>query len=168
MPILEDATARLKQTYAVLVADCQEVEKLLHTTDTPCLRRMFVRTLSAFVEGMAHQMRCIVRDALEEFPQAKDKCGFTDLEFEWLNGNKQVKKRLPTAMNCYAKLYLEPSGLSCQSKLDRLAKIRDRITHPESAAGLEVSDQEWTDAWAAAESLIEDMGGLFRTCNAKG
>lgn len=169
----QDATDRLKQTYAVLVGDCQEAERLLRTTDTPCLRRAFVRVLSAFVEGMAHQLRCVVREAIEEFPAAQSKCGFTDEEIAWLFEKAKVKtsirkRRFRTAVVCYAKLYMEPFELNGEAKVDRLAKVRDRITHPRSAADLEISDDDRIDAWAAAEAIIDDMGRLFSICNAKG
>lgn len=180
---IPNAADRLKETYAVLVEDCQEAEHQLRESDSPFHRRMFVRVLSSFVEGMGHQMRCVVREGLEYIKLldmchlAKDKWGFEEWEVAWLYekkpiSNKSVPKKhrgkiFRIAMVCYAKLYMENCEWTCLDKLDRVAKIRDRITHPRSAAKLEVSDDDRNEALAAAESLIEDMAKLFSVCNSK-
>lgn len=181
------AFEQLRDTYHVLVGDCQHIGQLVLESDTPVHRRIYVHAVSAFLEGMADQMRFMVRRAIEFFHQEIDRIetshynGFwkhveimAKLDFEsdeilWLfeKGQAKGKKRFRTAVACYAKLHLEKFDFKCQPELNKFKSIRDAIAHPRSAADLEISNVQWQDVLACVTAVRSDMERLFSICNAK-
>lgn len=171
----------LRSTYSVLVEDCQEIESLRRSSDTPGLRRAYVRALYALSEGVAAQMKRLVLDSLiglygarqelgfkeEEFarlyPAVVAKFGFAPQELRWLCGvgRARAHNRFRLAAACYSKLHGEPFSLSCDDCWDGVMELRSRIMRPAHAGELEITRGEWAGVEQARDGMIADIGRLF-------
>jgi hypothetical protein len=144
----------------ILREDVNIAGKALEARDTPYRRRNFVRTFGAMVEGHTSILLGTVKEMAGSTPDWPSR--FTDAEMALIRGESYrltgageattATARLPKletflfSLQMYAKWYCYPlsirrEGHSWES-FRRALKLRDQVTHPGTAADLEVTPDD--------------------------
>ena len=173
-----DAVDELKRVIMVLNEDLDAA--LIAGRTDPCqfAHRTLIRTYFAFVEGIAYQLRQVTRASLEgtDLLTHGERALLREERFQ-LNakGEPETKENyqpmLPNllfSVRCYVKnhgaIYSPDTGSSGWGSMKRAIAVRDRITHPKSAQGLEISDEDTEHFVRAAEWWKRTLMEMFQAC----
>ncbi len=162
---------------AVLSEDVTACTEALAASDTPIVRRQYVRSVIALIEGLTSVLqRCILEHPeastiLTEGERAILAGGYS----YWIAENGAVKRRqtsspLRNAVLFTFDAYSRVSGLTVPL-LDRsssewslfqdLVAIRHRVTHPQHPSDLAIQNDEVANVRRAAEWMINMFAQLF-------
>lgn len=141
-----------------LAADVEQAGVMLRTADSQFLRRVYVRALFAYLEGMAYWMR---QNAVEIDKIALRKFGAIDWdrhillyeEHPTINENGAIKKkrnkypfksRFAFTVRAFAEIVECKDDLFGQGwqHLLEAVKVRDRLVHPKKSSDVLVSDSD--------------------------
>lgn len=161
--------------YFALYGDVESIPKGANDRD----KRAGVRATFAMIEGTCFALRGVAVDLADTFGvELTDGERQIAMEITYaLNEKGQVEERLiqvPTlhnmrfALALFAKAvnadYEVPVGEDAYEKLKRSQGVRNRLTHPRSAADLQVTDKEMEDLAAAAQWFENQVGSLYTVC----
>ena len=150
------AVNELKRVFVVLVNDLEDSLVLGRKDPTQFAHRTLIRTYFAYVEGLAFQLRQVTLASLKETDLlSPGELALLKEERFQLNHRGQPEARenfqqvLPNllfSIRCYVKNHgatyqpdISHHGWEC---MKRAVEVRDRLTHPKSAEGLEVTDAD--------------------------
>jgi hypothetical protein len=161
-----------------LVADVFLASNLMQVnSDHSFLRRTFIRTFFAFIEGYG----VVMRDALLSLPEASSlapekQCILRDQKYEVeRNGKpKPTEARYPflnilaATLRFWAELKGKSDdditnsifGVDGWNKFQSTLNVRHRLTHPKLGQSMEVSDGEIAEAMTAFEWLLTILADL--------
>jgi hypothetical protein len=145
--------------FAQLSDDVDAAKRHLDKTDSQFSRRMYIRSLFAFIEGNSFRLRRMALDAHHH----RKNC-FSGEEIQILeeketiikeNGDRVIKTKylrfldsIRFSQDCYMKAIggkKQPDyGNKGWEKLIEAVSIRNRITHPKTADDLKIKDEELT------------------------
>lgn len=171
------AVDELKLVYSILGADLDNALELGRRDQSQFAHRTLYRTYFAFVEGLAFQFRNVTL-------ASQDTDRLTSGELALLREEKfhLDRKGVPEArenfqsflpnllfsIRCYAKNHgasYEPNtGDAGWEAMRKAVGIRDRLTHPKSAAGLEVAEIDAKQLVAAAAWWKRTLLEMFVAC----
>ncbi len=144
--------------FAQLSSDLSNAKNYLDENDSQFARRMYLRTLFAFIEGNSFRLRQMALAAHNHRKNCFSNEEMIMLEEKEIgikeNGklNIKIKYIKPLAhirfsQNCYIKAIggEQPNyNDNGWAQLNNVVTIRNRITHPRSKADLEITDEELT------------------------
>jgi hypothetical protein len=151
------ALNELKQLYEILITDVRECADALQQQDTEFRRRIFVRSVFAFIEAVVFRLKQLALEASNELSVelsisetallSEESYELTEKGDPYTKTNHlQLPKNTRFAFKAVAqvfsseyKLKIDNSGWA--SFLDAI-KIRNRLTHPKTIGDTSVSDQE--------------------------
>ena len=150
------AVNELKRVFVVLVNDLEESLVLGRKDPTQFAHRTLIRTYFAYVEGLAFQLRQVTLASLQETDLlSPGEIALLKEERFQLDdrGQPQAKenfqKVLPNllfSIRCYVKNHgatyqpdISHHGWQCMKKA---VEVRDRLTHPKSAEGLDITNAD--------------------------
>lgn len=140
----------------ILVNDCELCRPHRNGEDRMFWRRAFARSVCAYIEGTLSAMRRFALNFAEsKFPPDPAKVSLLRRESYFANSDGTIGTRilrtarlkyLPMIFRCYTEAVgsdhqLDQKGPGWQF-LSTAFQVRDRITHPEIAEDLEISDSE--------------------------
>ncbi len=173
-----EAVNELKRVFKVLGSDLEDALALGRENPNQFAHRTLFRTYFAYVEGLAFQLRQVSLASLQNTPLLTegDLALLREQRYQ-LNHRGQPEERenfqqvLPNllfSIHCYVKNHgatFQPDighhGWEC---MKNSVAIRDRLTHPKSAEGLEVTEkdvQAFVEGAAWWERTLLDM---FTAC----
>ena len=150
------AVNELKRVFVVLVNDLEKSLALGRKDPTQFSHRTLIRTYFAYLEGLAFQLRQVTLASLQgtdllspgELALLKEERFHLDHrgQPETKENFQQVLPNLLFSIRCYVKNHgatyqpdISNHGWECVKKA---VEVRDRLTHPKSAEGLEVTDAD--------------------------
>lgn len=173
-----DAVYELKRVFTVLNEDLDAALRAGREDPSQFAHRTLIRTYFAFVEGIAYQLRQVTRASLEgsDLLTQGERALLREERFQ-LNskGEPEAKENyqsvLPNllfSVRCYVKnhgaTYSPDTGNNGWDSMKRAIAIRDRIMHPKSAVGLEISDEDSEHFIRAAEWWKRTLMEMFGAC----
>jgi hypothetical protein len=182
MPTLTraEAVAELKAIWTTLNADLDAALAFGRQNDTPYARRALVRAHFALVEGLSFSLRQVTVATLQDTPFLSP-AELILLKEEGLTidnkGQAQTiaERFLPFpnsllfSIHCYvknhgAKFTVDTNDPGWEA-MRKAVKVRNKVTHPKSAAALELSPEDLTEFINAAEWWRQTMQGMFDACS---
>lgn len=177
---MDRATAvdELKRVYRVLLDDLEEALTLGRENPTPFAHRTLFRTYFALVEGVGYQLRQVTLATLQHthFLTDGELAVLREQRFR-LNSKGEPKEcenfqavvpNLLFSIRCYVKnhgaTYSPDTGVKGWHSLQEAIKIRDRLTHPKSASGLEVTDEDLQTFAEGAAWWKKTLTDMFAVC----
>lgn len=172
------AVAELKQVYSILETDLDNALELWRRDQSQFAHRTLYRTYFAFVEGLAFQLRNVTLASLQdsdllnpgELALLREEKFYLDQKGVPKAG-RNFQSFLPNllfSIRCYAKNHgasYEPNtGDAGWVAMRKAVDIRDRLTHPKSAAGLEVAESDAKQLVAAAAWWKRTLLEMFAKC----
>ena len=175
----KEAVNELKLIYGTLLADIVQAEELYRISDTQFSRRVLIRAFFAFIEGLAYNLRQVTLASCEKLPNMSDeeRVRLREKTYELdKDGNLRLRtKYLRTGPGFLFSLQMYPKthGGEYSPKLDNggwvafdsALKLRDSITHPKSAATLEISDEAFKVFCKASDWAQTLLLEMFDVCN---
>jgi hypothetical protein len=172
------AVEELKHVYAVLGADLDLALELGRRDPGPFALRTLFRTYFAFVEGLAFQLRQVTLASLEntDFLTHAELAILKEERFQLdRKGIPEPKENfqsfLPNllfSIRCYVKNHgasYEPNiGVAGWEAMRKAVEVRDRLTHPRSTTGLEVSEHDERYLIMAAAWWKQTLLEMFQAC----
>ncbi|MBI2725233.1 MAG: hypothetical protein HYX42_03180 [Polaromonas sp.] len=173
-----EAVYELKRVFTVLNEDLDAALMAGREEPNQFAHRTLIRTYFAFVEGIAYQLRQVTRASLEGTDKlTQGEMALLREERFQLNarGEPEAKDNyqsmLPNllfSVRCYVKnhgaTYVPDTSKSGWWSMKQAVAIRDRITHPKSAMGLEISDEDANHFVLAAGWWKETLMEMFKAC----
>lgn len=173
-----EAVYELRQVFTVLNDDLDAALKAGRQDPTQFAHRTLIRTYFAFVEGIAYQLRQVTRASLEDTDLLTqgERALLREERFQLnMKGEPEAKENFQSVLpnllfsvRCYAKnhgaIYSPDTGSHGWDSMKRAIAIRDRITHPKSALGLEVTDEDVNHFVHAAEWWKRTLLEMFQAC----
>lgn len=176
----EDAVRELKSLYSTLQADVTEAQELYNASGNQFARRVLVRAFFAFIEGLAYNLRQVTLASCKELPNASTAELFL-LQEEVHEIDEKGKLRPPRekylatgsgflfSLRMYPKAhggkYNPQLGDGGWEAFKYALALRDSITHPKSAAKLEISDDALMNFAKASEWGKSAIRGMFDACD---
>jgi hypothetical protein len=172
------AVDEMKRVYAVLTADVDAALAAGRAKPDQFARRTLVRTYIAFVEGLAFQFRQITLTSLVE----TDLLTHAELallreERFQLNSKGETEPRenfqpflpnllfsLRTYVKNHGATFAPDTGSHGWEAMRKSVAVRDRLMHPKSLAGLEVSEQDLDNLEKAAEWWNKTVVAMLTAC----
>lgn len=141
------------------------------------LRRAYIRSAFALIEGTSFYWRCMINDSLRFNPDL-----FSESEELQLNekGKKKedeevdkyygTEEMIKFSLKMLAKFADEKIDLGREGweKLKSSLKVRDRITHPRSNSNLEISDEEIKNVREALKWYFDMQSPLLNKLHEQG
>lgn len=172
------AVDELKRVYRVLSDDLDAALKIGRADPSQFSHRTLFRSYFAFVEGLSFQLRQVTLASLGETDV------LTSAEISLLREERfQLDRKgtpesrenyqsfLPNllfSIRCYVKnhgaTYLPDLGNNGWESMRKAVEIRDRLTHPKSAPGLEVTNEDSRHLAAAAAWWKRTLLEMFAAC----
>jgi hypothetical protein len=168
----------LKRVFEVLADDLEDALALGRQSPTQFAHRTLFRTYFAYVEGLAFQLRQVTLASLQntQLLSEGELALLRESRFQ-LNHRGQPEERenfqqfLPNllfSIRCYVKNHgatYQPDighhGWECMKKA---VAVRDRLTHPKSAQGLEVTEEDSQVFAEAAAWWKRTLLEMFAAC----
>ena len=172
------AVDELKRVYSTLGADVDLALELGRRDPGQFAHRTLFRTYFAFVEGLAFQLRNVTLASLQDtdFLTPGELALLREERFQ-LNrkGVPEARENFQSALpgllfsiRCYAKnhgaTYEPKTGDAGWDAMQKAVDIRDRLTHPKSAAGLEVTEDDSRQLAAAAAWWKRTLLEMLTAC----
>jgi hypothetical protein len=175
----EEAVRELKAVVALLQDDVAKVVEYGKANPTPYAHRMFIRAEFALVEGLLHQMRQVTFASLAETDLLRPEevtllrqVRYTLDKKGHITETEQFENFLPNmlfTLRMYAKNHgteFEPNtGEVGWEAMHRAVRIRNSVTHPKSAACLDLSEQDMEVVFLASRWWERTVLNLFQACN---
>lgn len=169
---LDEALNRMVEAVLVLTEDVRSAAHLSEHRDTPFSRRAYVRAVLAQVEGTLNLLGNFVLEA-----QAAAVVHLSAEDVELLAGEKTITnaeksrivflpifERVAPVFDLYSRVYGKPFRVDKSGqgwiKLQRSIDLRNRITHPKTAASFYVSDAELDDLEAARKWFAGNLRSI--------
>jgi hypothetical protein len=179
--MLRDDTVReLKSIYATLQADVYEAQELYKASGNQFARRVLVRAFFSFIEGLAYNLRQVTLASCKGLPNVSAAELFL-LQEETCEIDEKGKVRPPrekylatgSAFLFSLRMYPKAHGGQYNPELGdggweafrNALALRDSITHPKSAAKLEISDEALVNFAKASEWGKSAIRGMFDACD---
>jgi len=173
-----EAVNELKRVFVVLQNDIQAALTLGRVDASQFAHRTLIRTHFAYVEGLAYQLRQVTLASLDgtdlltpaEYALLREQRFQLDAKGlpEQKDNFQKVLPNLLFAIRCYVKNHgaqFEPDTRHHGwDAMRRALEIRDRLTHPKSAAGLEVSEEDAKHFLDAVEWWKMTLLQMFNAC----
>jgi hypothetical protein len=173
-----EAVAELQAVWRVLSSDLDAALAYGRGNNSPYAQRALIRGHFALMEGLSYAMRQVTLASLQGSGVLSES-EIVLLREERLTIDEQGRPRsnaqylkfpesLLFSIGCYAKNHgatfvPDKSGPGWQA-LRNTVKVRDRITHPKSAASLDVLEGELTSFVEAASWWKKTMLDMFAAC----
>lgn len=173
-----DAVNELKRVFVLLNEDLEEALKLGTLNPSQFAHRTLIRTYFAFVEGVAYQLRQVTMASLEgtDLLTQGETALLREERFQ-LNskGEPEAKENFQStipnllfSVRCYVKnhgaTYAPDTGHHGWESMKRAIAVRDRITHPKSATGLEITDEDVNHFVKGAVWWKRTLLEMFQAC----
>lgn len=150
------AVNELKRVFAVLLNDLEEALALGRREPSQFAHRTLFRTYFAYVEGLAFQLRQVSLASLQNTSLLTEgELALLREERHQLNSRGQPVSRenfqrvLPNllfSIHCYVKnhgaTYQPDTSQHGWEMMKKAVAVRDRLTHPKSAEGLDVTEED--------------------------
>lgn len=173
-----EAVNELKQVFITLNEDLDAALKVGRQDPSQFAHRTLIRTYFAFVEGIAYQLRQVTRASLEDTDLLTqgERALLREERFHLsAKGEPEAKENFQSALpnllfsvRCYVKnhgaVYSPDTGHHGWDSMKRAIAVRDRITHPKSASGLEITDEDVNHFVTAAEWWKRTLLEMFEAC----
>ena len=173
------AVDELKCVYKVLSADLENALQLKREKPTQFAYRNLFRTYFAYVEGFAFQLRQVTQASLAEtdFLTIAELALLREERAQLNNkGQPELKKNyqpfLPNllfSVRCYVKnhgaTYQPDISHNGWESMKKSVAVRDRLTHPKSASGLEVKEEDLECFSAGSEWWKKTLHEMFAACD---
>ena len=173
------AVDELKCVYKVLSADLENALQLKREKPTQFACRNLFRTFFAFVEGLTFQFRQVTLASLAEtnYLTTPELALLREKRFQLDNKGLPVEKEnnqslLPNllfSVRCYAKnhgaIYQPDTSHNGWESMKKAVAVRDRLTHPKSASGLEVKEEDLECFSAGSEWWEKTLHEMFAACD---
>jgi hypothetical protein len=177
--IRADAVNELKRVFRVLVSDLDDALKLVRDSPTPFAHRTLFRTYFAYVEGFTFQLRQVTLATLQDTPLLTegelallreqryqlDRRG----EPEAKQSRQSVLPNLLFSIRCYAKnhgaTYQPDISHHEWESMKKAVAVRDRLTHPKSAEGLDVTEADVQIFEEGASWWKRTLREMFSACD---
>ena len=173
-----EAVDELKRVFTILNADLEAALQLGRANPDQFANRTLLRTYFAFVEGLAYQLRQVTIASLEgshlltqaELALLKEERFQLNSkgEPECRENFQSVLPNLLFSIRCYVKnhgaSYSPDTGHNGWESMRRAVAVRDRITHPKSASGLEITEEDVAHFTSAAAWWKRTLLEMFRAC----
>lgn len=172
------AISELKLVYRTLSSDLDAAQGGVYQNDNQFSRRTLYRTYFAFVEGLAFQLRQVTVASLADTDvlSAAELSLLREKKFQ-LNNKGEPEARdnfqafLPNllfCMRCYVKnhgaTYQPNVDLSGWEAMKKATAIRDKLMHPKSADGLEVTSDDVLTLGVANDWWNRTLLEMFAVC----
>ena len=164
--------------HKILTRDIENIlEKYERCWEDQTMRRMFVRTVCAAIEGEIYGLKIFIFHAcslsnvlldanehkfLSEFKFVIDGDGIAKKEFTHTETVTNIKRALKITGELFPSWKPDFSGAGWQCICASL-KVRDRITHPKRSNELMISDDEFNKLQEAYDWYSMTFDGLFQT-----
>lgn len=173
-----EAVGELKLVYQAFARDFEAAKRLARAEPSQFSRRTLVLTYFSFVEGIAYQLRQVTLASLQhsDVLSAGELSLLREERFQ-LTAKGLPEKRdnfsatLPSllfSLRCYVKnhgaSFAPSTGTTGWEAMRHLVEIRDRLTHPKSAADLEVSAGDLDTLTSASAWWEEELVQMFKAC----
>jgi len=173
-----DAVTELKRVFVLLNADLEAALELGKREPSQFAHRTLIRTYFAFVEGLAYQLREVARASLEGTGLlTPGELALLREERFQLNqkGEPETRENFQSALpnllfsvRCYVKnhgaTYIPDTSHNGWESMRRAIAVRDRITHPKSALGFQIIDEDVNHFVNAAGWWKRTLLELFEAC----
>lgn len=173
-----EAVDELKRVYSVLSADLEAALEIGRKDPSQFAHRTLLRTYFAFVEGIAYQLRQVTVASLDESGLlSSGELALLHEERFQLNAKgvpepkENFQPMLPNllfSISCYVKnhgaVYSPDTKHQGWEAMKRAVAVRNRITHPRSAHGLQITDEESRQFARAAAWWQSTLLAMFRAC----
>lgn len=173
-----EAVYELKSVFSVLNKDLDAALQIGRQEPSQFAHRTLIRTYFAFVEGVAYQLRQVTRASLEDTVLlTQGEVSLLREERFQLNakGEPEAKENfqsvLPNmlfSLRCYVKnhgaVFVPDTSHHGWQSMKKAVEIRNRITHPKSALGLEITDEDANHFINAAEWWKRTLLEMFQAC----
>ena len=173
------AVDELKCVYKVLSADLENALQLKREKPTQFAYRNLFRTYFAYVEGFAFQLRQVTQASLAETNFLTDaELALLREERAQLNNKGEPERKgnyqpfLPNllfSVRCYVKnhgaKYQPDISHNGWESMKKSVAVRDRLTHPKSASGLEVKEEDLECFSAGSEWWEKTLHEMFAACD---
>jgi hypothetical protein len=173
-----EAVEQLKRVFATLNSDLEASLQLGRADPSQFAHRTLIRTYFAFVEGIAYQLRKVTLATLHgtELLSPAEAALLREERFQ-LNskGEPETKENFQSVLpnllfsiRCYVKnhgaTYAPDTGVVGWELMRKAVAVRDRITHPKSVEGLEITDDDVNHFVAAAGWWKQTLLQMFQAC----
>ena len=165
-----EAVAELKAVWAALSADQDAAVASGKESNTPYAQRALIRASFALMEGLSYQLRAVTLASLQstEFLAESEVALLREerytIDEKGMPQTKESFLRFPESRNHGAAFEPDVKSSGWQA-MRKAAKVRNRVTHPKSAASLELSDQDLTAIQEAAAWWKATMLSMFAACS---
>lgn len=173
------AVAQLKETWSILSSDLDEAAKRENDGGSQYAKRALVRAFFAQVEGLSFQLRQVTLASLggtnllteaelqllREVRSTLDEKGSVREVASYLNFPASVL----FSMRVYAKNHGATFNVDRQHTgwfaFKRAADIRNHVTHPKSAAALQIVDEQLQELGEASAWWQQQLLAMFAACH---
>jgi hypothetical protein len=174
-----DAVKELGDVFKILSGDLDTVLAHAIKQDDQYARRTLYRTYFSFVEGLAFQLRQVTLASLAQTDvlTTAELALLREERFQ-LNSKGLPESRenfqsfLPNllfSIRCYVKNhgaeFVPDTGHAGWEAMQRAVRIRDRLTHPRSSNGLDVSDEDKATLIKGADWWKVTLVTMFEACD---
>jgi len=173
-----EAVSELKAVVALLQDDVAKIVEYGKANPTPYAHRMFIRAEFAFLEGLLYQMRQVTLASLAETDllRPEEVTLLSEVRYSLdkkgqITEKEQFENFLPNmlfTLRMYAKNHgaeFEPNtGETGWEAMQRAVHIRNSVTHPKSAACLDLSEQDMESVFLASHWWERSVLNLFEAC----
>lgn len=173
------AVAELKDVWAALSADQDAAVAYEKESNTPYAQRALIRANFALMEGMSYQLRAVTLASLQSTKFLAEKEIALLREERYTideKGKPQTNEsflRFPESILFSIRMYAKNHGALFEPDVEssgwkamkKAAKVRNRVTHPKSAASLKLSDQDLDAIEKAAAWWKATMFSMFAACS---
>jgi hypothetical protein len=173
------AVKELKETFAVLNADVEEIKRTAGESLTAFDVRSMIRTFSALMEGLLYQMRQVAlhSDAHNEIYSTQELMILRGESLRLNNKGKiEVQPSYEGALNMllftfnqfpkiHGAKFSANTGVHGWGSMRELVGIRNRITHPKSKKDLELSESEWEEVIQGMDWFHNTVRDMFKACD---
>ena len=174
-----EAVAELKAVWAALSADQDAAVAYGKESNTPYAQRALIRASFALMEGLSYQLRAVTLASLQstEFLAESEVALLREerytIDEKGMPQTQESFLRFPESLLFSIRMYARNHGAAFEpdvkssgwQAMRKAAKVRNRVTHPKSAASLELSDQDLTAIQEAAAWWKATMLSMFAACS---
>lgn len=174
-----EAVGELKAIVALLQDDVTRVVEYGKANPTPYAHRMFIRAEFALLEGLLYQMRQVTLASLAETDllRPEEVTLLSEVRYSLdkkgqITEKEQFENFLPNmlfTLRMYAKNHgaeFEPNtGEVGWEAMQKAIRIRNSVTHPKSAACLDLSEQDMESVFLASRWWERTVLNLLQACN---
>ena len=173
-----DAVNELKRIFTVLANDLESALELGRADPSQFVHRTLFRTYFAYVEGVAFQLRQVTLASLQgtDLLTSAELALLREERFQ-LNSKgipeakenyQQVLPNLLFSLRCYVKnhgaAYLPDTGHHGWESMRKAVAVRDRLMHPRSTGGLEITEEDIQYFVAGAAWWKRTLLEMFAAC----